>query len=349
MRGWDGTTWKPARSFNGVWWNDLAYDKCYVASYGGAAGLVDSIPAGRSFTLIVNHQASAGTYGRVGEVPAGRTRLMFYGDSGNLRLRLIRAQGGLDVAGSAIEFSWTKTAGKTWSSAVYDGHALKGAYNGDTRTASAPIAGFDDFVTSGPVPLRCETTYSALSSPIAILVPGKLTQAQIDQVTTAFDTSRTTKVPPTLLSPMAPVANLGPGGSATLALSETSPRTMFFTGSSNGASGTIRNANDAILDNRLGLANYDAFSRCVYIDRSGVEQYLDNPGRSWGMGAWWDGTHAGLYSQRDNLTKQAEASLTPMPWTVVNGSTGLRLLAYGQRLPDDRIASIAHWTSWVER
>lgn len=347
MRGWDGTAWKPARSFNGVWWNDLAYDKCYVASYGGAAGLVSSLPAGRSFTLIVKHNEHAGTYGRVGEPPGSATRLMFYGDSVNLRLRLIRAQTGGTAA--AIEFVWAKVAGQTWSSAVYDGHTLKGVYNGVEHTSLAPIADYDPFMTSGDVNLRCETTYSLNSNPVAILVPGKLTQTQIDQVIADFESSRTTKTPPALLSPVAPVANLGPNGSITLALPETSPRTMFFTGSSNGASGTIRNANDAILDNRLGLANYDAYSRAVYIDRSGVEQYLDNPGRSWGMGAWWDGIHAGLYSQRDNLTKQAEASLTPMPWTVVNGSTGLRLMAYDQRLPDDRIASITHWLSWVER
>ena len=118
MRAWNGSAWVPARSFNGVWWNNLAYNQCYVATYGGAAGLVDSLPAGRSFTLIVKHNEFSGTYGRVGEVPAGRTRLMFYGDTGSLRLRFIRAQNGADVAGSIVEFLWAKTSGQTWSSAT---------------------------------------------------------------------------------------------------------------------------------------------------------------------------------------------------------------------------------------
>lgn len=348
MRSWDGTNWVPAKSFNGIWWNDLAYNQCYVASYTGANGRVASIPVQRSFTLIVKHNENTGTYGRLGVPVSGRTRLRFYGDAGSLRIQLIRAQNGVDTS-SPIEFLWPKTAGETWSSAVYDGHTLNGTYNGDTRTVNAPITGFDDFAPSGLVPLLCETTYSALSSPIAILVPGKLTQAQIDEVISSFETSRTTKAPPALLSPVAPVANLGTSQSVTLGLPETSPRTMFFTTSTNGSGCTIRNADGAIIDNRLGLVNYDNYSRAVYIDRDGTQQYLDNPGRSWAMGAWWDGANAGLYSQRDNLTKQAEASLTPMPWTVVNGSTGIRLIAYDQRLPDDRIASITHWLSWVER
>lgn len=344
MRAWNGSAWVPAKSFNGVWWNDLAYNQCHVASFTGVSGQVTSVPVGRSFTLIVKHVAGAGTYGRVGEMPAGKTRLRFYGDATALRLQFIRAQGGVDMAGSDIEFLWAKAAGQTWSSAVYDGHTLKGTYNGDTRTSSAPIAGFDGFAPGGTVPLLCET-----SGALAVLVPGKLRPAQINQIIADFESSRTTKTPPALLAPVSPVANLGPSQSTTPALPETSPRTMFFTTSTNGAACTIRNANGGILDNRLGLVNYDSYSRAIYIDRAGTQQYLDNPGRSWAMGAWWDGANAGLYSQRDSLTKQAEASLTPMPWTVVNGATGIRLLAYDRRLPDDRIASITHWLSWVER
>lgn len=347
MRGWDGTSWIPAKSWNGVWWNNLAITEAYVASFTGVATQIPSIDLNRSFTLIVKHNESTATYGRIGEGVAGKTRLRFYGNASILQFQLVRGFGGSDQY--PVEHSWTKVAGQFWSSVVYDGREIKATYVGDSRTTVANISAFDNFASSGKIPLRCEATYSAQGAPIAILIPAKLTQAQIDQVISDFEASRTTKAPPALLAPVAPVANLGPDGSVTLPLPETSPRTMFFTASSNGAASTIRNANGAIIDNRLGLVNYDTFSRAVYVDRTATQRYLDNPGRSWAMSAWWDGTHAGLYSQRDSLTKQAEASLTPMPWTVVNGASGLRLLAYDQRLPDDRIATITHWLAWVER
>lgn len=343
MRTWTGSGWVPAKSWNGIWWNNLAYDQCYVSSFTGAPGRVNSVPVGRSFTLISQVTASAGVYGRVGEAIVGRTRLRCEGTLSQVTVQFTRAQNGVDVA-SPITLSWNRVAGQAWVSATYDGHNLTATYAGETKTSHAPIAGFDNFAPSGEIPLLCETTGA-----IAVLVPGKLTQTQTGQVIADFESSRTTKTPPALLAPVAPVANLGPGESVTLPLPETSPRSMFYTASTDGAGSTIRNANGAIVDNRLGLINYNTFSRAVYVDRTGTQQYLDNPGRSWAMSAWWDGANAGLYSQRDSLTKQAEASLTPMPWTVVNGSTGLRLLAYDQRLPDDRIASITHWLAWVER
>ena len=173
MRAWDGAAWKPAKSWNGVWWNNLARGTTHHLTFDPGQANV-GIPK-QSWTMFVRLSPNTGTWARYGGNTIGSSRFRFFGGALTFNLQAILGLGSSD--GTTIQQTWTRTA-VNWAWMTYDGHTLKSSYDGDVRVNPLPLTGFADFpTTDGFVPLRVETAGAE-----ALLIQQHLTTAQAEAV-----------------------------------------------------------------------------------------------------------------------------------------------------------------------
>ena len=176
MRTWTGSGWTPAKSWNGVWWNNLARGVTHhlTTSAGTPAQANVGIPK-QSWTMFVRLTPTTGTWGRFGGNAVGSSRFRFFGGALTFNLQAILGAGGSD--GPTVQQTWTRTA-ENWAWVTYDGHILTSAYAGDVRVNPFPLTGFDYLPTvDGRVPLRVETAGAE-----ALLIQQHLTTAEANSI-----------------------------------------------------------------------------------------------------------------------------------------------------------------------
>lgn len=176
MRTWTGSGWIPAKSWNGVWWNNLARGVTHhLTSAGGVPAQANVGIPKQSWTLFVKVSPNSGTWGRFGGATVGTTRFRFFSGVGRVQLQAILGAGSSDVVN--VTQSWTKTA-PNWAWMKYDGHVLTSSYDGDVRVNPLPLTGFDYLPTvGGRVPLRVESAGAE-----ALLIQQHLTTAEANAI-----------------------------------------------------------------------------------------------------------------------------------------------------------------------